>query len=164
MKQISQISKRILIDSLKIKIRKRKCANKKLQISLKSVRINQTWASPVNVTVSSLNSSTAKNGIYLHFKMERFEKKKKKKFLSAFSGKINEHLVFLFQHSDESLFPQVPSSFQGFVSFLTFHRNHIVLARSSRPRCRSIQDASSLATVIKFLNSIRCANFIIQPW
>lgn len=125
MKQISQISKRILIDSLKIKIRKRKCANKKLQISLKSVRINQTWASPVNVTVSSLNSSTAKNGIYLHSKMERFEKKKRS-FSPRFQAKSTNTWFSYFNIPTSHFSLKFPRVFK--VSSLFLHSTGIILS------------------------------------
>ena len=88
-------------------------------------------------------------------------------FLFAFSGKIHEDAAPFCQRSrgvDSSLFPQAPSvsRFRFFSRIPSKHA--VVLARffqgqgvtPFRMRHRS------LATVIKFLNSIRRANFIAQ--
>lgn len=77
----------------------------------------QTWASPVNVTVSSLNSSTAKNGIHLHSKMERFEKKKKKEVSLRVFRQNQPTLGFLISTFRRVTFPSSSLEFSRFRLF-----------------------------------------------
>lgn len=92
---------------------------------------------------------------------------KTKNFLFAISGKINQDAVSFCQHScavDSSLFPQAPlkSRFRFFLRIPSKPRLSSLVSQGQG--VNSVQNASawSLATVIKFLNSTRRANFITQ--